>query len=61
MKSPWINFLKLAWSSDWDGYEVGYDKSEIVGLYDLIDTNYSFYIDMITMEILEVIYVGDCE
>jgi len=61
LKSPWINFLKLTWSSDWDGYEVGYDESEIVGLYDLIDTNYSFYIDMITLEILEVIDWGDCE
>jgi len=50
-----MSFLNLGWSSDWIGYEVGHDECEIVGLYDLLGTNYSFYIDIINMEILEVI------
>ena len=45
----------LQWSSDWDGEELGYDDSEIVGLYynELSDGTYGYYIDMETMELLE--------
>lgn len=58
---PWINFLNLTWCSDWNGYEVGHNEHEVVGLYDLKDTEYGFYIDMTSMEIIEVIFWGECE
>lgn len=61
LKVPWINFLNLAWNSDWNGNEVGHDELEVVGLYDLIDTEYGFYINMITLEIIEVIFWGKYE
>lgn len=45
----------LAWSSDWNGDEVGYPDSEIVGLYSQArdDGSYSFYIDMETNKVLD--------
>ena len=50
-----INLDNLIWSSDWNGYEVGYPESEIVGLYsqEREDGGYSFYIDIDTYEILD--------
>jgi hypothetical protein len=42
------------WQSDWNGYEVGYDKIPVVGLYTLKDLPVSMYIDASTGEILEV-------
>lgn len=50
-----IELIDLAWSSDWNGDEVGYPESEIVGLYsqERDDGSYSFYIDMETYEVLD--------
>lgn len=44
----------LLWESDWNGDEVGYDEVSVVGLYREKDKERYFYIDMETMEILEV-------
>ena len=50
-----IGLTDLAWSSDWNGYEVGYPDSEVVGLYsqERYDGRYGFYIDMKTDEVLD--------
>lgn len=50
-----IELTNLAWLSDWNGYEVGYPDSEIVGLYsqERDDGSYSFYIDMGTEKVLD--------
>lgn len=42
----------LLWSSDWMGYEVGFEDVNVVGLYELRNTNLYFYIDMETNKIL---------
>ena len=50
-----VTINDLVWQSDWNGYEVGYPDSEIVGLY-MKEVGFSqnyFYIDMVTMELLE--------
>ena len=43
----------LLWESDWNGYEVGYEDIEVVGLYKLKDTEIYFYIDMENNKMLE--------
>lgn len=50
-----IELTDLVWSSDWNGYEVGYPESEVVGLYsqERDDGSYSFYLDMETYEVLD--------
>lgn len=50
-----IELTDLAWSSDWDGDDVGYPDSEIVGMYsqERDDGCYRFYIDMDTNEVLD--------
>ena len=50
-----IELTDLAWSSDWNGDEVGYPDSEVVGLYsqERDDGTYSFYLDMETNEVLD--------
>lgn len=50
-----IELTNLAWSSDWNGYEVGYPESEVVGLYwqERDDGRYSFYIDFETCKVLD--------
>ena len=50
-----IELTDLAWSSDWDGDDVGYPESEIVGLYsqERDDGYYRFYIDMDTGKVLD--------
>ena len=42
-----IELDNLYCSSDWNGYEVGFPDSEVVGLYwqEREDGRYSFYID----------------
>jgi hypothetical protein len=40
-------------TQDWNGYEVGYDEIEVVGLYSLIDMPISIYVDASTGRILE--------
>lgn len=51
-----IQLENLRWSSDWNGYEVGYDDIDVVGLYTQYRENgeYNFYIDMETNAILEL-------
>ena len=50
-----IELTNLAWSSDWNGDEVGYPESEVVGLYsqERDDGFYSFYLDMETYKVLD--------
>lgn len=50
-----IKLDNLIWSSDWNGYEVGFPDSEIVGLYwqEREDGRYSFYLDMETDKVLD--------
>lgn len=50
-----IELTNLIWSSDWNGDEVGYPESKIVGLYsqERDDGRYSFYLDMDTGKVLD--------
>ena len=50
-----IELTELAWSSDWNGDEVGFPNSEVVGLYsqERDDGGYSFYLDMETYKVLD--------
>ena len=50
-----IALTNLAWSSDWNGDEVGHPESGVVGLYsqERDDGSYSFYIDMETNHVLD--------
>ena len=50
-----IELSDLAWSSDWNGDEVGYPESDVVGLYsqERGDGCYYFYIDMDTNKVLD--------
>ena len=50
-----IELSNLAWSSDWNGDEVGYPESDVVGLYsqERDDGCYYFYIDMDTNKVLD--------
>ena len=50
-----IKLDNLVWSSDWNGYEVGYPESEVVGMYSQERDNgcYSFYIDVETSTVLD--------
>jgi hypothetical protein len=43
----------LIWSSDWNGYAVGFPDVAVVGLYTLKDTKLNLYIDIETMKILD--------
>lgn len=43
----------LRWSSDWNGYEVGYDDIEVVGLYSVPNLPIDVYIDAGTGKIIE--------
>ena len=50
-----IELDNLRRSSDWDGNEVGFPESEVIGLYsqERYDGRYSFYIDMETDRVLD--------
>ena len=50
-----IKLTDIKWSSDWDGHEVGFPDSEVVGLYwqERDDGRYSFYIDFEKDEVLD--------
>lgn len=50
-----IELSDLAWSSDWDGDEVGYPESDVVGMYshERDDGCYYFYIDTDTNKVLD--------
>lgn len=53
--SVWIKLKRLRWQSDWNGYEVGFEDVEVVGLYQLEDTEIMMYINAETGEILEIL------
>ena len=61
MLNPWIPTRKLNWSSDWNGDEVGHDNRLVVGLYSLVDSDFDLYIDLETMQILEIFCTKDHE
>lgn len=44
----------LRWQSDWNGYEVGYDNLNVVGLYTSDELECDFYVDMETNNVLEI-------
>ena len=49
--------IKVAWSSDWNGYEVVFYEVEVVWLYSFQDydgCHYSMYVDVEHNEILEI-------
>ena len=50
-----MDLTNLVWSSDWNGDEVGYPESEVVGLYsqERDDGCYSFYLDIETDKVLD--------
>ena len=41
-----IDYTKDRWSSDWNGYEVGFDEVEVVGLYSVPDSSISYYVNV---------------
>lgn len=43
----------LIWQNDYNGYETGFKDVNIVGIYQLNDTDVFFYIDMETGKILQ--------
>lgn len=49
-------YEKLRWQSDWNGYEVGHDDIEAVGLYTLPDYPIDVFIDCETGKIVEAFY-----
>lgn len=60
-RNPWINFEKLIWQSDFNGYEMGYDEVNVVGVYMHPNFDIIFEIDMETMEILNVFDISEDE
>ena len=50
-----LNLPELKWQSDWDGEDVGFIDTNVVGMYtqNRDDGDYSFYIDMETMNVLD--------
>lgn len=50
-----IELTDLVWSSDWNGDEVGYPDTEVVGLYsqERDDGRYDFYLDIETGKVLD--------
>lgn len=44
----------LHWQSDWNGYEVGFDDVDVVGLYTSDNLGVSVYLNTLSGEVLEV-------
>lgn len=61
MLNPWIKSQKLNWNSDWMADEVGFDGDFVVGLYSIQDMDVDLYINMETMQILEIICTKEHE
>ena len=40
-----VDYTADLWSSDWNGYEVGFDDVNVVGLYSIPDSPISYYVD----------------
>lgn len=49
-----VGYEKIAWSSDWNGYEVGYSDIPVVGLYSFAGTEVYMYINSEDGSILEM-------
>lgn len=49
-----VDYTKLHWQSDWNGYEVGFENIGVVGLYTNPNTNEDYYIDMESSKILQI-------
>lgn len=41
-----VDFTKHVWSSNWIGYEVGFDDVESVGLYTFPDSKILYYVNI---------------
>ena len=41
-----VDYTKDRWSSDWIGYEVGFDDVNVVGLYSIPDSPIYYYVDI---------------
>lgn len=50
----YASYSDLAWSSDWNGEEVGYDEVEVVGLYSFLGTDVFVYLDTEDGTILDI-------
>lgn len=46
-----FDWSKLHWQSDWDGDDIGYSASTVIGYYTYYDLN--LYIDIDSLQILE--------
>jgi hypothetical protein len=55
------DYWNLAWSSDWNGDEVGYDNIDVVGLYQIPGTEIHMYVDTEEGTILEMWEVKEDE
>ena len=40
-----VDYTADRWSSDWNGYEVGFDDVNVVGLYSVPGSSISYYVD----------------
>jgi hypothetical protein len=49
-----VDLSQLHWSSDWNGYEVGYPECPVVGLYSFAGTEIYMYIDVEEWTILDI-------
>lgn len=49
-----VSYVDLHWSSDWNGYEVGYDDIPVVGLYSFKGTEIYVYLNTEDGTILEI-------
>jgi hypothetical protein len=49
-----IELDNLQWQSDWDGEEVGFPESHVVGLYTSHELSADFYIDVEKNRILKI-------
>lgn len=48
-----FSYSELGWSSDWNGYELGYDHIPVVGLYHILETDIWVYINTEDCTVLE--------
>lgn len=48
-----INLTNVYWSSDWNGYEVGYPEIDVVGLYTDQLEPYAYYVNAETGIVLD--------
>lgn len=56
-----VTYDKIGWSSDWNGYEVGYEDIPVVGLYSFLGTEIYLYLNTEDSTILEMWESGEEE